>query len=70
MNFGIKEVTVARQIENPKNGRCRGRKFKLGFGIKEVLVVKNLDFAGWPFPESAAAKLKNLKYDFVGWTLL
>ena len=29
------------------------------FGIKEALVVTNLDFAGWPFLESAAAKLKN-----------
>ena len=30
----------------------------LNVGIKEVLVVRNLGFADWPFPESAAVKLK------------
>ena len=31
------------------------------FGIKEVWVVKSLDFANWPFPESAAAELKRIQ---------
>ena len=57
LSFGIKEVMVASKTKNRK------------FGIKEVLVVKILDFADWPFPESAAAKLKHSKYDFAGWAL-
>ena len=35
-------------------------------GIKEVLVVKNVDCADWPFPESAAAKLNKTQIWFRG----
>ena len=31
------------------------------FAIKEVRMVKHLDFADWPFPESAAVKLKQFQ---------
>ena len=41
----------------------------LDLSIEEVLVVRNLDFADWPVPESAAAKSTNQKYDFAGWAL-
>ena len=69
LGWGIKEVIVASKIISSKFGRCRGR--TLNLGIKEVLVVRSLDFADWPFPESAAAKLKTTpKYDFAGWALL
>ena len=73
---------VASEILNSKFGRCRGQVLNLNFGNKEVMVaskiqssslgikevqtVKNLDFADWPFPESAAAQLKKSKIWFRG----
>ena len=64
LNFGIQEAMVASKVLNSKFDHCRRR--ILNFGIKEVLVVKNLDFADWPFPESAAAKLKKSQIWFRG----
>ena len=59
LSFGIIEVMVAIKIKDSKIGRCRGR--FLNFGIKEVLVVRNLDFEDWPFQENAAAKLNKFQ---------
>ena len=38
----------------------------LNFGIMEVMVVRSLDFADCPFPESVTAKLKKSKIWFRG----
>ena len=51
-------------MQSSKSGRCRGR--ISNFGIKEVMVVKDLDFVDWSFSENAAAKLKKSKIRFRG----
>ena len=67
--FGIEEVIVfASKIQNSDAAAVEFLIFS--FGIKDVLVVRYLDFADWPFPERAAAKLKKPKYDFAVWALL
>ena len=44
------------------NSAAAAAEFRIwNLGIKEVMVVRNLDFVDWSFPESAAAKLKNIK---------
>ena len=64
MNSGIKEVVVASTIQKSAAAAAE-------FVIKEVMLVKHLDFADWPFPESAGYQiLKSPKYDFEGWALL
>ena len=66
-SFGIKEVLVASKVQT---SAAVAADFLI-FAIKEVLeVVINLDFADWPFSESAAVKLKSPKYEFAGWALL
>ena len=52
---------VASKIKNQSSAAVAAEFWILNLGIKEVLVVKNLDFADWPFQESAAAKLKKLQ---------
>ena len=44
---------IASNVQNSKSGRRRGR--FLQFCVEEVLVVKHLELADRPFPESAAA---------------
>ena len=62
--FGINEVMVTSKIQKP--AAAAAELWILNFGIKDVLVVNNLDFADWPFPESAAAKLKQSNIWFRG----
>ena len=53
------ELVKASNIQTSNFGHARCR--FLNFGIQKVMVVKNLDFADWPFPGSAAAMFKESK---------
>ena len=50
---------VTSKVQHPKSAAAAAELLILNVGIKEVMVVKKLDFAHWPFSESAAAKFKN-----------
>ena len=68
--FGIIGVIVASKIQNSKIGRNSCRVQNLAFWYERSDGSQNLNFADWPFPESARAKLQNPEDDFVGWALI
>ena len=68
LGFGIKEVMVTSKVLN--SAAAAAEFWTLNIGIKEVLVVRNLNFAGWYSQKVLAAKWKNPNYDFEGCALL